>query len=113
MLRGNHECQQINRMYGFYEECRRRFDGKNGIKLWKDFAQVFDALPAAAVVDDRILCMHGGLSPELSDLDVINKQLRPLDVPDQGLLCDLLWSDPEIDMTGWAENDRGVSYVFG
>ena len=59
-------------MYGFYEECRRRFDGKNGMKLWKDFGTVFDTLPAAAIIDDRILCMHGGLSPDLSDLDSIN-----------------------------------------
>jgi serine/threonine-protein phosphatase PP1 catalytic subunit len=74
MLRGNHECQQINRMYGFYEECRRRFDGKNGTKIWKEFGLVFDVLPAAACIDERILCMHGGLSPELSDLQMINKQ---------------------------------------
>lgn len=109
LLRGNHECQSINRMYGFYDECKRRYS----VKLWKDFGLCFNMLPAAAVVDDRILCMHGGLSPDLNDLEIINLQHRPQEVPDTGLLCDLLWSDPEIDIQGWGDNDRGVSYVFG
>jgi serine/threonine-protein phosphatase PP1 catalytic subunit len=96
-------------MYGFYDECKRRYS----VKLWKDFGLCFNMLPAAAVVDDRILCMHGGLSPDLNDLEIINLQHRPQEVPDTGLLCDLLWSDPEIDIQGWGDNDRGVSYVFG
>lgn len=57
--------------------------------------------------------MHGGLSPELVDLNVISNIKRPIDVPDEGLLCDLLWSDPNIEGTGWQMNERGVSYVFG
>ena len=57
--------------------------------------------------------MHGGLSPELSNMEQIRRIMRPTDVPDTGLLCDLLWSDPEKDINGWEENDRGVSFVFG
>jgi serine/threonine-protein phosphatase PP1 catalytic subunit len=57
--------------------------------------------------------MHGGLSPELSNIDQIKRIMRPTDVPDTGLLCDLLWSDPDKEVQGWGENDRGVSFTFG
>lgn len=109
LLRGNHECASINRIYGFYDECKRRFN----VKLWKVFTECFNCLPVAAVIDDKILCMHGGLSPDLANLDQIKNITRPTDVPDTGLLCDLLWSDPARDVQGWGMNDRGVSYTFG
>lgn len=109
ILRGNHECASINRIYGFYDECKRRF----GIKLWKTFTDCFNCLPCAAVIDEKIFCMHGGLSPELTSLDQVKLIVRPTDVPDTGLLCDLLWSDPDKDVDGWGSNDRGVSFTFG
>ncbi|KAG1335117.1 serine/threonine-protein phosphatase PP1 [Cocos nucifera] len=109
LLRGNHECASINRIYGFYDECKRRFN----VRLWKVFTDCFNCLPVAALIDEKILCMHGGLSPDLKNLDQIRNIARPVDVPDQGLLCDLLWSDPDKDIEGWGENDRGVSYTFG
>lgn len=110
ILRGNHESAGINRIYGFYDECKRRYS----IKLWKVFSDVFNCLPAAALVDEKILCMHGGLSPDLHSLmDIVDNIVRPCDVPDVGLLCDLLWSDPEASISGWGENDRGVSFTFG
>ncbi|KAK7857580.1 serine/threonine-protein phosphatase pp1 isozyme 4 [Quercus suber] len=109
LLRGNHECASINRIYGFYDECKRRFN----VRLWKIFTDCFNCLPVAALIDDKILCMHGGLSPDLTNLDQIRNLTRPTDVPDSGLLCDLLWSDPGRDVKGWGMNDRGVSYTFG
>ena len=109
LLRGNHESATINRLYGFYDECKRRYS----IRLWKVFCDVFNCLPISAVVDEKILCMHGGLSPELLSLELINKIPRPADVPDNGLVCDLLWSDPDKDIKGWEENERGVSYIYG
>lgn len=109
LLRGNHECASINRIYGFYDECKRRYN----VRLWKTFTDCFNCLPVAALIDEKILCMHGGLSPDLKNLDQIRNIARPVDVPDQGLLCDLLWSDPEKELGGWGENDRGVSYTFG
>lgn len=109
LLRGNHECASINRIYGFYDECKRRFN----VRLWKTFTDCFNCLPVAALIDEKIMCMHGGLSPDLKSLDQIRKIARPTDVPDSGLLCDLLWSDPDKDVVGWGENDRGVSYTFG
>mmetsp|Transcript_13097 Transcript_13097/g.18775 ORF Transcript_13097/g.18775 Transcript_13097/m.18775 type:complete len:443 (+) Transcript_13097:129-1457(+) len=110
ILRGNHESAGINRIYGFYDECKRRYS----IKLWKIFSDCFNCFPVSAVVDEKILCMHGGLSPELNEgLFQIADLPRPCDVPDVGLMCDLLWSDPDTSIMGWAENDRGVSFVFG
>ena len=109
LLRGNHECASINRIYGFYDECKRRYN----VRLWKTFTDCFNCLPVAALIDEKILCMHGGLSPELKNMDQIRNIPRPADVPDQGILCDLLWSDPEKELDGWGENDRGVSYTFG
>ena len=109
LLRGNHECASINRIYGFYDECKRRFS----IKLWKTFTDCFNCLPIAALIDEKIFCCHGGLSPDLQNMEQIRRIMRPTDVPDTGLLCDLLWSDPDKDVQGWGENDRGVSFTFG
>ena len=108
LLRGNHECASINRIYGFYDECKKRYS----LKLWKVFIDLFNCLPIAACIDDKILLMHGGLSPELTTVDQLKKIVRPTDVPEEGLLCDLLWSDPESQCNGWGKNDRGVSVVF-
>ena len=88
---------------------KRRYN----VKLWKIFTDCFNTLPIAAVIDEKIFCMHGGLSPELGSLDQIKRLPRPTDIPDTGLLCDLLWSDPEKEIVGWGENDRGVSFTFG
>ncbi|CAM9641177.1 unnamed protein product [Ascophyllum nodosum] len=109
LLRGNHECASLNRIYGFYDECKRRYT----VKLWRVFSDCFNCMPVAALVEDKILCMHGGISPELQRLGQILEIPRPIDVPDEGLLCDLLWSDPEAGICGWGRNPRGVSYTFG
>ena len=65
LLRGNHECASINRIYGFYDECKRRYN----IKMWKTFTECFNTLPVAAIIDEKIFCMHGGLSPELNNME--------------------------------------------
>ncbi|CAK9292771.1 unnamed protein product [Gordionus sp. m RMFG-2023] len=109
LLRGNHESANINRVYGFYDECKRRCN----VKLWKTFVDCFNVLPVAAMIEEKIFCCHGGLSPDLKNLDQINKIPRPIEIPNQGLLCDLLWSDPDEDTEGWEDNDRGISYIFG
>ena len=81
--------------------------------MWKTFTDCFNCLPVCAIVDEKIMCMHGGLSPELASMEQIKRVMRPTDVPDTGLLCDLLWADPDKDIVGWGENDRGVSFTFG
>lgn len=116
LLRGNHECSSISRIYGFYDECKRKYN----IKLWKLFTDVFNYMPICAVIgypneEPVMMCMHGGISPNLKDLRAIDKIKRPTEIPDEGTLCDLLWSDPDNEMfrNGWNESDRGVSYTFG
>jgi serine/threonine-protein phosphatase PP1 catalytic subunit len=86
LLRGNHECASINRIYGFYDECRRRYN----IKIWKTFTDCFNCLPIAAIIDDKIFCCHGGLSPDLQDFDQIKSIARPTDVPDTGAVISVV-----------------------
>ena len=109
LLRGNHESSVTNRIYGFYDECKRRYN----VRLWRNFTELFNYLPVAALIDEKILCMHGGLSPDLRNISSISEISRPTDIPDSGLLCDLLWSDPDKEVLEFDENDRGVSVVFG
>lgn len=77
------------------------------------FTECFNCLPVSALIEYKILCMHGGLSPDLTKIEQIKAIERPTDVPDSGLLCDLLWSDPDQKCSGWGDNGRGVSFVFG
>ncbi|KAL2849949.1 Serine/threonine-protein phosphatase PP1 [Aspergillus pseudoustus] len=108
LLRGHHECASVNRTLFFYQECRYR----SNKSVWKPLNATLNCLPIAAVLSRKTFCVHGGLSPSLSNLDDIRAIARPTDVPDIGLLCDLLWSDP-VDMEEeWSENHRGVSYYF-
>lgn len=109
MLRGNHESANVTKMYGFFDECKRR----TSTKTWKMFIDVFNTLPFAAVIQDRIFCVHGGISPELKSLKQIENIVRPTDIPDEGLITDILWSDPDPQVSDWSLNDRGVSYTFG
>ena|SRR3990167_3082073 len=109
LLRGNHETEEVNKGYGFYDECKRRYN----VKTFNIFNQCFCWMPLSALVDNRILCMHGGLSPDLKSLDILHQFQRPLKIPDKGLACDLLWSDPSKETDTWAKSERGVSFTFG
>ena len=84
-------CCLILTLIFFFVKGKRRYN----IKLWKTFTDCFNCLPVAAIVDEKIFCCHGGLSPDLQSMEQIRRIMRPTDVPDQGLLCDLLWSDPD------------------
>nr|AAA34899.1 type 1-related protein phosphatase [Saccharomyces cerevisiae] len=108
LLRGNHECANVTRVYGFYDECKRRCN----IKIWKTFVDTFNTLPLAAIVTGKIFCVHGGLSPVLNSMDEIRHVSRPTDVPDFGLINDLLWSDPTDSSNEWEDNERGVSFCY-
>ncbi|CDS05901.1 Putative Serine/threonine-protein phosphatase [Lichtheimia ramosa] len=109
LIRGNHESRQITQVYGFYEECIRKYGSAN---VWRYCCEIFDYLSLAAIVDDKILCVHGGLSPSINTLDQIRTIDRKQEVPHDGAMCDLLWSDPD-DIAGWGYSPRGAGYLFG
>ncbi|KAI1379882.1 serine/threonine-protein phosphatase PP1 isozyme 4-like protein [Hypoxylon crocopeplum] len=111
ILRGNHESRSMSRVHGFYDECKRRYDSE----LWEIFVDIFNCLPLAAIIDENIFCIHGGLSPYLDSIERIRRVIRPTDVPGHGLIYDLLWSDPDKDIQGWSKNDNeeGSSSTFG
>ena len=109
LLRGNHECEALNKMYGFFDECKRRLS----IKCFKKITNLFNMMPISALINENILCMHGGLSKDLQNIEQINKILRPTDIPNEGLLCDLLWSDPNEALTeDFGINERNISVTF-
>jgi len=109
LLRGNHECSTINRIYGFYDECMRKYGNANP---WKYCTEMFDYLTLSAVVDNSIFCVHGGLSPDIKLLDQIRTIDRVQEIPHEGAFGDLVWSDPE-DIETWAVSPRGAGWLFG
>jgi len=109
VIRGNHESRQITQVYGFYEECLRKY---GSARVWTALTDVFDALPLAAVVENSLFCPHAGLSPALETLDQVDGLHRFEEVPHEGAMCDLLWSDPD-DRIGWGISPRGAGYTYG
>ncbi|KAF7333050.1 Serine/threonine-protein phosphatase [Mycena venus] len=109
LLRGNHESRQITQVYSFYDECLRKYGNAN---VWRYFTDLFDFLPPTALVDNQIFCLHGGLSPSIDTLDHVRSIDRVQEVPHEGPMCDLLWSDPD-DRCGWGISPRGAGYTWG
>jgi diadenosine tetraphosphatase ApaH/serine/threonine PP2A family protein phosphatase len=110
LLRGNHECRQVNQLYGFFSEAQWRY-GHGGV--WSLCNDVFDLLPMAALIDNRVFSVHGGLSPHAMLIEKISLLPRNDELPASGALCDLCWSDPEQDVDEWQVNQRGAGWLFG
>ncbi|CAN1812489.1 Phytochrome-associated serine/threonine-protein phosphatase [Linum perenne] len=115
LLRGNHESRQLTQVwslflvYGFYDECQRKYGNANA---WRYCTDVFDYLTLSAIIDGTVLCVHGGLSPDVRTIDQIRVIERNCEIPHEGPFCDLMWSDPE-DIETWAVSPRGAGWLFG
>jgi diadenosine tetraphosphatase ApaH/serine/threonine PP2A family protein phosphatase len=113
LLRGNHESRQVTQVYGFYDEIMRKYGSAD---VWIRCTTLFDYLPlAGAVTDSKAFAVHAGLSPLLEHIDDLQEVERVRDVTSEGVICDLLWSDPADDesQSGWSVSQRGAGYVFG
>ena len=110
MLRGNHETRQITQVYGFYDECLRKYGNANA---WQYCVEVFDLLNIAATIDGKIFCVHGGLSPDIRSIDQIRLIEREQEIPHEGIYCDMVWSDPSETIPHWGMSPRGAGFIFG
>ena len=110
LVRGNHESRAVTQTYGFYAECMHKYPDSN---VWQYFTDMFDFLTLSVVIDNRIFCVHGGLSPSVHYLDQIKVLDRFREIPHEGPIADLVWSDPDPDKEEFAISPRGAGYTFG
>ena len=112
VLRGNHECPEVNMMYGFLTECEERY-GSEGKMVFNKINEVLCSIPLCAIISKKIFCVHGGISPHLNKIEDIKKINRFMNIPDGGLMCDLLWSDPCGNTSdNWGMSTRGISCTY-
>ena len=109
MSRGNHEAKQLNKMYGFEGEVKAKYD----MKTYDLFSQLFCLLPLCHCINKKVMVTHGGLfSKDNITLKQIKETNRRREPPDEGIMCELMWSDPQ-DQNGRGISKRGVGVQFG
>tara|TARA_B100001057_G_C22855617_1_gene952565 strand:+ start:1187 stop:2143 length:957 start_codon:yes stop_codon:yes gene_type:complete len=115
LLRGNHECPDVNKNYGFYQECLERFKNEkidNSDYVFNQINLTLCSIPLAALINNKVFCVHGGISPNLKNIYDLDKINRFSKIPDNGILCDILWSDPKSGLEDWEPSNRGTSYTY-
>ncbi|KAA8570887.1 hypothetical protein EYC84_000276 [Monilinia fructicola] len=110
LIRGNHESRGVTQSYGFYTECSRKYGNAN---VWHHFTDMFDFLTLSVVINDQIFCVHGGLSPSIHSIDQIKIIDRFREIPHEGPMADLVWSDPDPERDEFSLSPRGAGYTFG
>ncbi|KAI7363490.1 putative serine/threonine-protein phosphatase [Hortaea werneckii] len=110
LIRGNHESRGVTQSYGFYTECSRKYGNP---AVWHYFTDMFDYLSLSCVIDDKIFCVHGGLSPGIHSIDQIKIIDRFREIPHEGPMADLVWSDPDGERDEFSLSPRGAGYTFG
>lgn len=110
MIRGNHECRSLNRFYGFLNECKHYYNED----IFEAANQCFDELPIAAILNQTVFCVHGGISQNIKSVDDLSKVTKSNGEPVEGTTeTDFLWSDPSNSVSGYQISNRGAGHIFG
>ena len=114
LLRGNHDSRTMSIMYGLYDECLKKIEIKDEAEdIYNKINELFDLLQLAAVVDNKYFCIHGGLSPELKKIDILNNIERKKEIPEKGIITDLIWSDPKEEVNEFEPSKKGAGQFYG
>ena len=101
-------------MYGLYDECLKKITKKDeGIEIYNKINELFDLLQLSAVIDNKYFCVHGGLSPELKKIEDLNNLERKNEIPEKGIITDLIWSDPKENINNFVPSAKGAGQFYG
>ena len=109
LTRGCFDGRQISCVYGFYDECMTKYGNS---KVFNYILDTLDYLPLVAKIENKIFCVHGGLTPEINTVNDINSLDRIQEIPQDGPIAGLLWNEA-LDCTGWRVFAKGAAYYFG